>query len=195
MEAGTITAFLGLAARWRHLTAAPAVVLAAPLLAAPGSEGTAVGVATAEVIAPLKLETLEPLEFGTIAVAPNASGSITVPPSTSPAAFSGALSASCGSAALCRAQPAKFAVRGAPGRYYRIEYPSEATAQAIRGSASALTVTQISVASESLGGGNARGLLGPDGSDGFRIGGTLLVPGGTPAGTYRATLDVVVSYD
>ncbi|QIG54253.1 DUF4402 domain-containing protein [Altererythrobacter sp. BO-6] len=177
------------------MTAAPAVVLAAPLHAAPGSEGTAVGVATAEVIAPLKLETLEPLEFGTIAVAPNASGSITVPPSTSPATYSGALSASCSATAFCRAQPAKFAVTGAPGRHYRIEHPSEATAQAVRGSAPLLAVTQISVATESLGGESARGLLGPDGTDGFRIGGTLQIPGGTPAGTYRATLDVVVSYD
>ena len=174
---------------------ASTAALSAPLLAAPGSEGTAVGTASAEVIAPLKLETLEPLEFGTIAVAPNAGGSITVPPSTSPAAFSGALSASCSAAAFCRAQPAKFGVTGAPGRYYRIEYPFEARAQAVRGSAPPLAVTQISVASESLGGGNARGLLGPDGTDGFRIGGTLIVPGGTPAGTYRATLDVVVSYD
>lgn len=190
-----ISAFCGHVRRGFSSAVAVAASVSAPLLAAPGSEGAAAGVASAEVIAPLKLETLEPLEFGTIAVAPNASASITVPPSTSPPTYSGALSASCAAAAFCRAQPAKFEVTGAPGRHYRIEYPFATSAMAVRGSAPPLAVTQISVATESLGEENARGLLGPDGTDGFRIGGTLIVPGGTPAGTYRATLDVVVSYD
>ena len=61
--------------------------------------------------------------------------------------------------------------------------------------ASALRVTQITVATDSLAGEGGRGLLSQGGLDGFRIGGTLEVPGGTAAGRYRATLNVVVTYD
>ena len=56
-------------------------------------------------------------------------------------------------------------------------------------------MTQITVATDSLAGEGGRGLLSQGGLDGFRIGGTLEVPGGTAAGRYRATLNVVVTYD
>lgn len=170
-------------------------MLQAPVHAAPGSQASASGTATAQIIAPLKLDIVSPLEFGTIAVGPSGGGSITIAPSGGSPSYSGTLQAACGAAALCNARPAQFAVQGEAGRYYRVEYPLEAEAIAISRSAPMLRVTQISIATESLGGEGARGLLGPGGQDGFRIGGTLQISGGTAAGRYRATLDVVVSYD
>lgn len=173
----------------------PLILLSAPSLAAPGAEASASGTATAQVIAPLRLDAVSPLEFGTIAVAPSGGGAIIVAPSGASPTYTGTLQAACGASALCNAQPAEFAVRGEPGRYYRVEYPAEAMAELTTLPASALRVTQITVATDSLAGEGGRGLLSQGGLDGFRIGGTLEVPGGTAAGRYRATLNVVVTYD
>ncbi len=151
--------------------------------------------ATAEVIAPLKLEAVEPLEFGTVAVAAGGSGSITIDPANSSALYAGSLASSCSASAFCTAQPARFRVTGEPGRYYRIEHPHMAYASPVASQGPALEVRDIAVATDSLASSQARGLLPANGQDGFRVGGTLEVPGGTPAGSYRATLNVVVSYD
>lgn len=169
--------------------------LPAPSLAAPGNEATASGNASAEVIAPLTFEAVAPLEFGTLAVSPSDSGSISVDPAGGPPIYAGSLRAACSTAALCDASPARFAVRGQPGRYYRIEYPDQTYASPVSSSAPALLVKQIAVATDNLSSRGARGQLSAEGADGFRVGGTLEVPGGTAAGRYRATLNIVVSYD
>lgn len=170
-------------------------VLAAPLSAAPGTEATAQGVATARVVAPLKLDTIAPLEFGTIVASQAGSGTVTVDPSGGAPVYTGALRGLCGGSAGCHATPARFAVTGEAGRFYRVEYPREALAYAVAAAAPALRVMRLAIGTDSLPGGSARGQLGSGGADSFRIGGTLEVPAGTIAGTYRARLDVLVAYD
>lgn len=112
-----------------------------------------------------------------------------------PPTYSGTLQQACSAAASCAAQPAQFAVRGEAGRHYRVEYPAEAPAHPIASDGPSLTVAKLMHAFENSDAPGGRGLLGPGGGGSFRIGGTLDIPAATPAGTYRATLDIVVSYD
>ena len=164
-------------------------------VAEPGSEATATGNATVHIIAPLKLEAIAPLEFGTVTVPQGGWGTITIAASGAAPTYSGGMRGLCAGSSPCEAHPAQFAVRGEPGRYYRVDYPPDALAKPVSGSGAALHVTGLTIATDSLKQGGARGLLDAAGKDGLRAGGTLEVPGGTLAGRYRATLNIVVAYD
>ncbi|MGQ7830318.1 DUF4402 domain-containing protein [Altererythrobacter sp. Z27] len=167
----------------------------APSSAQPGEFASANGSATATVVSPLRLEAVAPLEFGPVGIPAEAGGSITISPLGAPPTYLGTLQQACSAHDSCMARPARFAVRGEAGRHYRVEYPTEAPAHPVSAGGPSLTVTGLIHAFENRDVPGGRGLLGPGGDSSFRIGGTLEVPEGTPAGIYRATLDVVVSYD
>ena len=177
------------------VAALPLLLLSAPLSAQPGEFASASGTANATIVAPLRLESVAPLEFGTVEVSATEGGSITVTPSGLPPILAGSLRGACAASGDCTARPAQFAVFGAPGRHYRVDYPEEAPAHPVSGTGPSLAVTQLTHAFENGEGPGGRGLLGQDGTGALRIGGTLELPAATPAGIYRATLDVVVSYD
>jgi hypothetical protein len=163
--------------------------------AAPGQEGSATGTASAQIAEPIQLELLAPLEFGTVAIGPGESGSITIAPDGSAPGYSGALSASCAGTAFCNAQPARFAVRGEASRYYRVRFPDQVEAHALGHNGPALMITEVTIMTLSQPDQGSRGRLDTAGRDEVRIGGALQIPSGTPAGRYRATFDLVVSYD
>ena len=173
--------------------AMPTLLVAQAGLARDGA--SAAGQASAAIVDPITVRAVEALQFGVIAVARSGAGSITVDPQNGAASFSGSLGPACPRSAACFASPALFDVTGQAGRHYRIDAPASAMAQRERGAGSALTVADIKVSAQSGTGSLSRGLLGNDGKDSFRVGGTLDVPAGTVPGIYRAEIAVVVSYD
>lgn len=171
-------------------------LMVVPAHATPGEEASIQGVTVAQVVAPLKLEAIEPLEFGTVVAGQMGAGTVTIAASDVGVTYTGSLRGICGaSSANCHAHPARFAVTGEAGRHYRIELPVEAMAYSETGHAPALRVARLTARSDSLANGSATGLLDQEGKDSFRVGGTLEVPGGTNAGVYRARLDVLVIYN
>ncbi|QKG70606.1 DUF4402 domain-containing protein [Erythrobacter mangrovi] len=169
-------------------------MLAPPALARDGTSASATGSASAAIVQPITVRALEDLLFGTLAIGTDASGSITVDPASGSVAFLGALRSVCG-AGGCLAHPAVFGVTGEAGRRYRIDAPASAIANPVEGAGPALSVVDIQISVSSLPGNATIGLLDSNGEDRFRLGGTLQVPAGSPAGFYRADVEVVVTYD
>ncbi len=175
-----------------------ALALAAAALASPaqadGDSASVTGMAHASVVEPLTVRQIDPLQFGTLAVRQGQSGAIKVDPATGAVSYSGALGNACPSSSVCAASPALFLVSGEEGRTYRIEAPASVTAFHTN-TGTGLPVSDIAVAVENATGEAMRGVLGELGQDRFRVGGTLQVAQGSPVGTYRADLQMVVFYD
>lgn len=170
------------------------------LLAAPATartaQGESEGTATATVVRPLSATALADLSFGAIAVgnAGAPGGSVTVSPQHGAAtSYGGSVRAVCSGSSACRPHPARFAVRGEAGRSYKVTLPAALEARGMR-SGVMLSVADLALHSDSDGSGIG-GQLDLAGSDWFTIGGTLAVPRGTPADTYRAEFPVIVTYD
>lgn len=162
-------------------------------------ESEATGSASATIIQPISATALADLSFGGIALGRNSAdggaggGAVIVLPQETGATYAGSARQQCGGQSACQPHPARFAVRGEAGRAYRIAMPSGLEARGTR-SGAALAVSALTVSSVSQPGA-AGGLTDASGRDTFSIGGTLLVPPGTPADVYRAEFAVTVSYD
>ncbi len=160
-----------------------------------GGSAAASGIASATIVEPIALRSIDPLQFGVIAAARSGSGSITVDPQTGASTFSGSLAPACPHNASCFARPAQFGVTGEAGRRYRIDAPQVASAVRQEGGYATLPISAIRIWVGSGSAQDSRGLLDASGNDSFRVGGTLSVPAGTEPGIYQAELAVVVSYD
>jgi hypothetical protein len=171
----------------------PALLSAPGMAQAEGRESQ--GNATAMVVRPISTIALADLSFGAIAVgnAGAQGGSVIVNPQGSGASYTGSVRAVCIGNTDCQPHPARFAVRGEAGRGYRVTLPGELQARGTR-SGALLAVADLALRTDSGGSGNG-GQLDLAGSDRFTIGGTLAVPRGTPADTYRADFPVIVTYD
>lgn len=164
---------------------------ALPLTADPGA--TATGSSAARVIAPLAVAREEDLDFGTISLAPNAAGTVTVVPLGGGVRYGGSAEGIC-LLACPPPHPARFAVRGEPLRSYRVAVPpglSIAAPGGGSGSSVLIDALTIGTLSQRIGEG---GELSPDGLDSFEVGGTLHLPSGAPEGRYTAEVPVIVSY-
>lgn len=150
--------------------------------------------AEAEIVEPLSVDAVRDLRFGSIAVAPMQSGSVTVPADSGPASFAGGASAACSGIDACSAGPALFTVTGERGRDYAVSLPSEVTAEARDTAGPPLQVTQLSVRSRNRPDGGSEGRLDDSGMDEVSVGGTLAIPAGTAPGNYAAEVAIVVSY-
>lgn len=170
-------------------------LLLCPAQALAGNSASANGQVGATLVEPITLTAMEPLHFGVVAVSESEAGSITVDPDSGSTSYSGGLGSVCPVGSSCFARPALFGVTGEAGRAYRIDAPATAVALYEAGGAAPLAVTAIEVSAAGGAGGSARRVLDDGGSDSFRVGGTLVIPGGTQPGIYRAELSVVVSYD
>lgn len=180
--------------------AACSLAIAASVAFAPGSalaggSATSSGKVGVGIVEPIAIQSLEPLQFGVLAVSSREGGSISVDPDSGSTRVTGGVGSLCPARAACFARPARFAVTGEAGRYYRIDAPATATARHDGGGATSLTVSAIRISSANSTDGSARRLLDAGGSDSFAVGGTLSVPAGTQPGIYRAEVAVVVSYD
>ena len=153
----------------------------------------ATGTATASVVAPITVRQVESLRFGTVATG-DTGGTLTLSPTNGATSVTGSLRSLCPSGSSCTANAGIFAVRGEAGRSYRIAAPAQALAGRT-GGGGALTVSAITIATQSVPGPGPRGILDDAGTDRFKVGGTLEVAPGTAAGTYVAEMEMVVSYD
>jgi len=170
------------------------LALARPALAADPS-ASAAGSASAQIVQAISATALNPLDFGIIAVSPNLGGSAIVRPGERQAIYRGGASATCSGAGQCpMPRPARFRVIGEPGRDYVVSAPSSLAARSDSLGASDLEVTDLRVRSDSRPQAGAAGRLDLSGQDGFEVGGVIVIPAGTPAAHYRATIEVVVGY-
>ena len=170
---------------------AAAVAPSGPALAQERAQAS--GTATASVVAPITVRQVEALRFGTVATG-DTGGTLTLSPANGATSVTGSLRSLCPAGSSCTAQAGTFAVRGEAGRSYRISAPGQALA-ARAGGGGMLTVSEITVATQSVPGTGLRGVLDDAGADSFKVGGTLQVSPGTAAGTYVAEMEMVVSYD
>lgn len=175
----------------------PVCACGLPIHAAEAQPGSATtqGTTRAEVVSPLTIETLSDLHFGAIISDAARDGSVRVDPVSGTARYNAGASAACGAAADCGTRPALFAVTGETGRRYRILPPQAAEAFRIDGGGTALSVTDLVARSENHRAADLYGVLDQNGTDRILLGGTLLVPAGTPRGKYSAEIRLVVMYD
>lgn len=92
--------------------------------------------------------------------------------------------------------PGRFQVTGAPGSAYRVSVGSSALAYwrtPAQGRTPQLTVTNFTVRTNSQG--SASGILDATGSDFINVGGTLQVPSGMKAASYRVEVPIHVEYN
>lgn len=174
------------------------LLAASPAAAASGTSASAQGVAAAVIVQPIVVTMITNLDFGMLTSSRTASGAVTVD-STNSAHYSGGASPACLGGAGCPGiHASRFAVRGEAGRSYVVSAPSVVIASGtLTGSAAAapdLAIETLTVRTESRPESGPAGLLDVNGQDHFSIGGTLVVPAGTNAAHYQATLSVVVSY-
>lgn len=173
---------------------AATMAMAQPALAAPGGTQSAMGVAVAEIVAPLTVSPIDDLDFGGIALQSSGAGSVTLDPASGLASYDGVSQISCGTG-TCAPHLALFAIKGIAGRNYRVVLPDNATASPVENNGTPLAVNAINSSSANLPGTSNRGLLDDNGDDRLMVGGRLDVPAGTAPGHYVAQLTLVVSYD
>lgn len=175
-----------------------ALLAASPAAAASGSSATAQGLAQATVIQPIVVSVLSNLDFGMLTASQTMGGAVTIDPGSSAHYAGGASPACLGGGGCPGIHASRFAVRGEAGRSYVINAPTALVASGtLAGSAGAapdLAIEALTVRSESRPESTAAGTLDINGQDHFSIGGTLVVPAGTGAAHYQATLSVVVTY-
>lgn len=169
-----------------------ALLSAAPVSAAPQ---TAQGETRAEIVEPLAVTTVNDLEFGGIAVPAGVGGSVNVDAASGEASYGGAAGFVCLGGSACGTRAATFAVNGEAGRGYIVTLPASARAFPVTGSGPGLIVDQLTSSSRNQPDAVLSGRLDTSGDDVLRVGGTLQIPAGTPAGSYHAEVQIVVSYD
>lgn len=175
------------------------LLAASPVAAASGTSASAQGVAEAVIIQPIVVTMITNLDFGMLTSSRTASGAVTVD-GTNGARYSGGASPACLGGGGCPGiHASRFAVRGEAGRSYVVSAPAVLIASGtLAGSAAAapdLAIETLTVRTESRPDSGPIGLLDVNGLDHFSIGGTLVVPAGTSAAHYQATLSVVVTYN
>lgn len=171
------------------------MVLANPARAAStGATATATGLASATVVAPITLVPRADLDFGVLSSSPMAGGTATVAPYGSTISVSGSTRVQCDSSACAAPHAAHFDVIGEAGRSYLVALPRDLSISPANGSGGPLRVTGFVLLTEHTLASDGTGRLDASGQDGFEVGATLIVPAGTPAGHYRTSLPVIVSY-
>lgn len=181
--------------RARALLVGIGLALAAGEARADGRTASATGMAQAQVVAPLVAVREADLDFGAI-FATAVPGTVMVT-GAGGLAYGGGVQPACAPGACGNPHAARFAVNGEAGRAYLVSLPASVMATgtlADGGAAPALEVSELTVRSASRPGAGAGGQLDAAGRDRFEVGGTLHVPGGTPAASNRATVAVIVSY-
>lgn len=178
----------------------PALLLAA--LAVPGTlpglaraqEAQASGQASATLIEPLVVISLDDLDFGLVSANRTQSGSVIVPPSQDGARYTGGAKPGCQGPTCPPPHPALFSVSGEAARIYEVEVGPQLSISSSTPGAPALTVGAFMVQALSRGAVDPTGQLDATGRDQFRIGATLSVPAGLAPARYRKVLPVSVSY-
>ena len=171
------------------LTLAPDVAQAAST----GATAQAVGNADAEVVAPLAVSALRDLDFGVVMGPVTGDGLVAVAAGAPGALYGGGAAAVCLAGNCVSPHPARFEVRGEPGRGYVVVVPSVLDVTAEGGTAH-LRITDLGVRTDGHERQGAAGQLDAAGQDKFEVGGTLHIPAGTPSARFRVSVPLVVNY-
>ena len=169
-----------------------ALCAAAPASGAQGA--SALGSASASVVAPVTVAALADLDFGTLVVSAGG-GTTTIAPLSIGASFAGGVAPIC-AAACPLPHPARFSVEGEPGRSYLVTVPPSValTPDLPEGTGGrSFVVDGLTVGTGSRALGN-RGALDARGRDFFEVGGTLHVPIAAEPARYTTQITVIVSY-
>lgn len=155
---------------------------------------SALGSASATVVAPLTVVPLADLDFGWIAASGPGSGTATIRPYDTVVDFTGSAQPACTAAASCSApHAARFAVTGEADRTYVVKVPDTVMVVG-SGSGIPLVITKLVLRAREAAVAGMTGRLDDRGEGEFAIGGTLVVSPATAAGHYRTTLPVIVTY-
>lgn len=175
-------------ARILSASALGASILLGATTTAPALAASATGTASARIVQVLAVETLAALRFGHVEPGggDSAGGTVTIAADGTRRVQNMATGDGSGTHG-----PAMFRVTGEPGLSYRIALPR--TVQADNAEGDQLAVVDLTAVTASLGAG-LRGLL-RGGHDEVRVGGSLVVPGGTAGGHYSADLQIHVAYE
>jgi hypothetical protein len=160
-----------------------------------GRSATATGAAQAEIVAPLVVKREADLDFGAI-FATTAPGTVMLG-ADGTWSYTGGAYPACAPGACGPLHPAAFDVAGEGGRAYLVTLPSAVTATGTTPQGTAappLDVAGLTVRTASRPSAGPAGQLDATGHDRFQVGGTLHVPAGIPAASYRATIAVMVTY-
>jgi hypothetical protein len=162
------------------------------------NEATSAGEARAQVVVPLLVVPQQDLSFGAV-FASAAPGTVLVEAAGDTHYSGGAVPAGLMGNGVA-SHPALFSVKGEPFHDYAIALPGSIIATGTLsdgsgGAAPPLTVGSLTARSDSQPDANRRGTLDHDGTDHFRVGGTIDIPGGTPAARYQAVVPVIVTYN
>jgi hypothetical protein len=174
------------------------LLAAHPASAASPPRATAQGVVEATILQPLTLSRLSDLDFGVLAASQTLGGAVTIDPANG-AQYAGGTSPAClGGGACPPVHASQFSVHGEPARSYVVSTPAALVASgSLQGSAASapeLTIESLTVRTQSRPASGPSGTLDINGQDTFSVGGTLVVPAGTGAAHYQATLSVIITY-
>jgi hypothetical protein len=89
---------------------------------------------------------------------------------------------------------AAYTVYGSKNAHYIVTLPANNVVTITNG-ASSMSVNNFTIFTVNNGTGNATGKLNLTGSDTFRVGATLILNNGQPAGVYSGTFTVSVAYN
>ena len=175
-----------------------ALLLASPAAAASGSSASAQGSAEAVIVEPIVVTVVSNLDFGMLTASQSMGGALTIDPASSAHYAGGASPACLGGGGCPGVHASRFAVHGEAARSYVVSAPGALVASGTMvgtgAAAPDLAIETLTVRTESRPGSGPAGTLDGNGSDAFSIGGTLIVPAGTSAAHYQATLPVIVTY-
>jgi Domain of unknown function (DUF4402) len=146
-----------------------------------GFRDSAILNASAELVRPISIETVDQLGFGVVQGG-DTDGYVRITPDGDLLTAGGAQSID-----QTEARAAKFNVFGDANRAYSISTPTAVYA-------GELVVYNLQVVSRVSGLTSGSAVLDSNGRDELRVGGDLMVPAGTPRGTYVATVAITVAY-
>jgi hypothetical protein len=157
------------------------------------AQASAVGVASATVVNPVAIRSVQGLDFGVMSVSNQSAGSVTVFPDASAVQYDGGVWQVC-RAGCAKPHAAQFEVMGEASRSYSVTAPSSLEASS-ESAAEVLQIEAIRLKTTSRPGAGPSGRINIFGRDRFDLGGTLKVPAGAAAAHYQANLPVIIAYD
>lgn len=143
----------------------------------------------AKLIVPLSITETSSLHFGTINILGGEAGTVVLPPDSTTRIFDGVV----GSAVAPLATNAAYTVSGTKNVSYGVSLPSSITV--IEAGGDAMTITNLKARFNTTSQDSTTSTLDVNGTDSFKLGGTLVVTANQIPGTYTGSFNVSVDYN